>query len=105
MLANNFGGPLVMNAMGYNSAQGGGTRQSGRYLSRVSPPLPPQARQEALESFTNAATLTLSGIGVGLALLPEPITTGLGLTINYRGAETHPLRLFDATGMVRFSGP
>ena len=28
-----------------------------------------------------------------------------GSTFLYKGAETHPLRLFDATGMVRFSGP
>jgi RHS repeat-associated protein len=28
-----------------------------------------------------------------------------GSTFLYRGAETHPLRLFDATGFVRFSGP
>jgi RHS repeat-associated protein len=28
-----------------------------------------------------------------------------GSNFLYRGAETHPLRLFDATGFVRFSGP
>jgi hypothetical protein len=28
-----------------------------------------------------------------------------GSTFLYRGAETHPLRLFDATRFVRFSGP
>ena len=28
-----------------------------------------------------------------------------GSTFLFRGAETHPIRLFDATGMVRFSGP
>ncbi|MCH2187469.1 hypothetical protein MK280_16575 [Myxococcota bacterium] len=28
-----------------------------------------------------------------------------GSTFLYRGAETHPVRLFDATGFVEFSGP